>query len=312
MSNLSLVEKYRPSKLNNILEQKEVVTAITNIIKNKNMPHLLFYGSPGTGKTSIANILTKKLFKNDYEDRVLELNASDERGIQIVRGKIKHFAKLSINQNEDIKFKIIILDEADSLTNESQLALRYIIEHYSKFTRFIIICNYINKLINPIISRCALFRFKPIKKTTIYEIVKNISEKENIEIKSNQLSNIFFSNEGDLRQTINTIEKFKFFNQNFNSITNIMSINLVEEFLKKALNNNIHELVLIINSILNKGYSANELLINLIELILKYPNLSEKNKCNIIYNLSFIDYKLNNGGDDFIQLFYLANLIYNI
>ena len=136
MENISLVEKYRPNKIENIIEQKNIINALKKTIVNQNIPHLLFYGSSGVGKTSVALALVKNLFnKYNYKDRLLELNASDERGIQIVREKIKNFAKLSVNNDKSAKFKVIILDEADSMTLETQLALRYIIEQYSQLSK---------------------------------------------------------------------------------------------------------------------------------------------------------------------------------
>ena len=312
MNNLSLVEKYRPSKIENILEQHTIVNALKKTIKNKNIPHLLFYGSSGVGKTSIALALVKNLFNNEnYSDRILELNASDERGIQIVREKIKNFAKFSINDDGCAKFKVIILDEADSMTLETQLALRYIIEQYSKFTRFIIICNYINKIIEPIRSRCALYRFKPIKKKGILTILKKISTKENIKISNTELLAIYKSTDGDLRYTINLLERFKFVNNKMLCLPNIIDNKIIIDFFEYSLNNDKINVLKIIKIILNNANSATEILINILDIIL-YSQLEETQKCKILYEISSIDNYLNNGCDDFIQLIYLSQIIYNI
>jgi len=313
MNNLSLVEKYRPSKIENILEQNTIVNALKKTIKNKNIPHLLFYGSSGVGKTSIALALVKSLFdKENYDDRILELNASDERGIQIVREKIKNFAKFSINNDNSAKFKVIILDEADSMTLETQLALRYIIEQYSKFTRFIIICNYINKIIEPIKSRCALYRFKPIKKKGILTILEKISNNENIKISSSELLTIYNSTDGDLRYTINLLERFRFINNKILCLPNIIDINIINKFFERSIKNDKNKILKIIKYILNNGNSATEILINILDIILYSSQLEEIQKCNILYEISFIDKNLNNGCDDFIQLVYLSQIIYNI
>ena len=177
MKYVSWVEKNRPSKLNEICYQEEVKEGLRNFIHNKNIPHLLFFGPSGSGKTSTIIALAKEIFGSHYRDRIKELNASDERGINVVREKIKNYAQESINSTQTKKlnlppWKIIILDEADNMTSESQYALRRIMEEYSKYTRFCIICNYHHKIIDPIVSRCSMFRFKPIPKKEIKKAVK--------------------------------------------------------------------------------------------------------------------------------------------
>ena len=291
MNNLSLVEKYRPYKLKNIKDQESILNAIKKTIINKDIPHLLFYCQPGVGKTTTAITLIKYLFsKQNYKDRVLELNASDERGRQIVREKIKNFAKFSINNDKtSANFKVIILDEADALTIESQLALRYIIEEYANITRFIIICNYINKIIEPLLSRCAIFRFKPIQK-------KNIK-------------NIYNITNGDLRTGINLLEKFKFKDTleiNDNTIKNkiIKYINLSINFNKCTINKYIKEL-------LNSGINCHEIIINIINYI-EEINMSDEKKCKLLIELSNLDTNLNNGSEDYIILIYLSIFIFNI
>ena len=155
------VEKYRPESLDQITTQYNIIQSLKNGIKTKNIPHLIFYGGPGCGKTSTILALAKELFgKKNYLNRIIELNASDERGINVVREKIKMYAKQAINYKDDMPpWKIIILDEADTMTSDSQFALRRIIEENSKITRFCFICNYHNKIIDPIISRCSIFFF---------------------------------------------------------------------------------------------------------------------------------------------------------
>ena len=158
----------RPSKIDEISHQTEVVSALNQSVKSGQVPHLLMYGPPGTGKTSTILAMARELFgKEFYKKRILELNASDERGIQVVREKIKKFAQRKISKNPDLNcppIQIIILDEADSMTVDAQAALRRIIEAYSTNTRFCIICNYISKIIDPLASRCVKFRFSPIGK----------------------------------------------------------------------------------------------------------------------------------------------------
>ena len=310
MNNLSLVEKYRPNKIENILGQNNIVKALQKTIIKKNIPHLLFYGPSGVGKTSLALALVKTLYnKDNYQARVLELNASDERGIQIVREKIKNFAKMSINNDKYAKFKVIILDEADSMTLETQLALRYIIEQYSKFTRFIIICNYINKIIEPIISRCALYRFKPIKKNNILYLLTKISNDENINLSKKNLNNIFEETDGDLRYTINLLERYKL---NHNSYVNNVNLNkIIKNYIKKLLKKDKTNILFELNNLLNKGISANEIIIEFLNTLMIDNDISEDKKIDIFIKISDIDSKLKNGCEDYIQIIYLSQLVIN-
>jgi replication factor C subunit 2/4 len=181
------VEKYRPNNLDEIKSQNHIINTLKYAVQTKNIPHLIFFGPAGVGKTSTILALGKELFGVHYSDRIIELNASDERGINIIRDKIKIYAKQSINDIPGIPpWKLIILDEADTMTQDSQFALRRIIEQYSKITRFCIICNYHTKIIEPILSRCSLFRFKPVHFDKILEKLKIISNEENIS-NSNEL-----------------------------------------------------------------------------------------------------------------------------
>ena len=155
-------EKYRPNYFSNLVGQDEIVKRIQALTNSLNIPHLLFAGPPGTGKSTLALIIVKELYGNNWRENYLELNASDERGIQIVREKVKNFARTKSLGN--VPFKIIFLDEADALTPEAQQALRRTMENYSSTCRFVLSCNYSSKIIDPIQSRCALFRFKLLEK----------------------------------------------------------------------------------------------------------------------------------------------------
>jgi len=198
------IEKYRPKILNDIVGQDEIVERLKAYVKTKNVPHLMFAGPAGTGKTTSALALSKELFGESWKNNFHELNASDERGIGIVRGKIKDFARTApIGKTA---FKIIFLDEADSLTADAQSALRRTIEKYSHICRFVLSVNYSSKIIEPIQSRCTIFRFNPIRNDDIKKYICKISEKEKIEVTPDGLDTLIFIARGDLRKAINILQ----------------------------------------------------------------------------------------------------------
>src|SRR6476661_9292717 len=210
LSNLMWVEKYRPKKLDDIINQKEIINSLKNLTKKpEEMPHLIFAGPAGVGKTTMGLCLARELLGENWKEDTLELNASDERGIKMVRERVKEFAgviKLDLGNKKDRLFRLIILDEADEMTSEAQTALRRIIEDSSKTTRFIIICNYLSQIIEPIQSRCVVFRFKRIEKEIIENYLKSLCKKEEIKYDDKAISQIFDSTNGDLRHSINVLQ----------------------------------------------------------------------------------------------------------
>ena len=189
-------EKYRPKTVGEVSHQTEVVDSLRKAIEKKNLPHLIFYGPPGTGKTSTILAAARDLYGADYRSRVMELNASDERGIAVVRNKIKAFAQLAVGSKSETgpnappPYKLIVLDEADSMTTDAQSALRRTMETYSKVTRFCLICNYISRLIPPIASRCAKFRFKALPQAAMIERLTTISTAEGVTIAPDALGEV--------------------------------------------------------------------------------------------------------------------------
>lgn len=198
------VEKYRPQHLDEIVGQTEIVERLKTYVENRSIPHMMFGGPAGTGKTTSAIALARDLFGDDWKGKFLELNASDERGIGVVRGKIKEFARVGTTRPGE--FKIVFLDEADALTHDAQSALRRTMEKYSLTTRFILSCNYSSKIIDPIQSRCAVFRFRPLTTDQIRGYIRNIAKKEGVQITAEGLEALLFIARGDLRKTVNTLQ----------------------------------------------------------------------------------------------------------
>src|SRR6478752_2125339 len=210
LSNLMWVEKYRPKKLDDIVNQKEIIDSLKNLAKKpKEMPHLLFAGPAGVGKTTTGLCLARELLGENWKEDTLELNASDERGIKMVRERVKEFAgviKLDLGNKNDKLFRLIVLDEADEMTPEAQTALRRIIEDSSKTTRFVIICNYLSQIIDPIQSRCVIFRFTRLAEKHVVDHMKMICKKEGINFEEKALSKIYEITSGDLRLSINILQ----------------------------------------------------------------------------------------------------------
>lgn len=191
-------------RLDDVVGQTETIERLKSYVKSRNLPHLLFSGPPGVGKTATAVSIAKELFADSWRENFTELNASDERGIDVVRTKIKNFAKTSPIGGAD--FKIIFLDEADALTSDAQAALRRTMERYTNNCRFILSCNYSSKIIEPIQSRCAVYRFRPLSDDAVAERVLFVASNEGIEVSTDGMDAIKYIAQGDMRKAINALQ----------------------------------------------------------------------------------------------------------
>lgn len=323
------IEKYRPKYLNDVISQEESINILNNTLKTGELPHLLIHGGPGTGKTSSILALCNQLYgPRRVNERVIELNASDERGINIVRGKIISFAKVAIGTiDKDYlcpPYKIIILDEADAMTKEAQAALRKVMEENSDITRFCFICNYINQIIEPINSRCVKIRFKPISIESIINKLKWIASNENISINIDGLTSIAEIANGDLRKSILMLQNIKYIkkeklsnnckieinDKDIYKMTKYISKDELNYYIKNIKNNNkINNIIKITKDIINKGYVFNSLILKLIDYLINDESIDDKIKAKILFDMSFIEKNINDGADEYIQLLKLLNNI---
>lgn len=303
------VEKYRPNKLADLVQQEDIVKLLEQTIAGGDLPHLLFHGGPGTGKTTTILALARKLYGDKYSKYVLELNASDERGINVVRQKIKTFSSLSVDSTCNVPYKLIILDEADAMTNESQYALRRIIEEYAHVTRFCLLCNYLHSIIEPIQSRCAKFRFRNISNESMRLIVNRILQNEMIPIENYEdaaIDRMITLANGDLRHVINNLQKII---QVYNKVT----MSIVEHNMDFVTSEDLEDIYDILksgntgdifnwkNKIFYKGFAGNIVLRDLTQFILNKP-LKDIYKIRIAEVCSISDDSLNNGSDQELQI----------
>ena len=298
-------EKYRPKDFSELKGQKEIVKRVEGFVRQKNMPHLLFAGPAGTGKTSLSLIIAKRLFKEQWHQNFLELNASDERGIDIIRVKVKDFARTKAIG--DVPFKIIYLDESDALTREAQQALRRTMENYTQTCRFILAANYSSKIIEPIQSRCAIFRFKPLDKKEIAGIVEHIAKEEKLKISDKAKDALVEIADGDCRRVENILQSCAAADRNIDdgmiySIASMAHPKEIDEVLKLALGNKfIDARKKLLDVMLNYGLSGIDVIKQMQKEILNLE-FDNRKKMELIEKCGETEFRLTEGSDEFLQL----------
>lgn len=348
------IEKYRPKNINEISQNHKLIDLFNNCIINKNIPHFLFYGSPGTGKTSAILTIGRAIFKEQYSNRIIEFNASDDRGINSVREKITHEAKkyvasmISQDGTEIPSYKIIILDEADSMTDEAQDALRVIIEQYSTVTRFCFICNYISKITDAIKSRCSLIYFKKLDNECMIKKLSDISIVENVKLEDHIIGKIIFLANGDMRKAIMILQNVKYLHdfkkflkksiskmsiaelkivnnirlddydeqitdKDIYKIASYLDITQIDNIIDDTINcKNIYELTKKTKDIIALGYPIDNILFQLNNNILHSDKFTDEDKASIIYNSGNIFLKIKECANEYIQLLSYLSYIYKI
>jgi len=299
------IEKYRPSRLADIVGQDEIVERLSSYVKSGNLPHLLFTGNAGVGKTTAAVTLAKEFFKDSWQMNFRELNASDERGIDVVRNQIKQFART--NPLGEASFKILFLDEADALTTDAQAALRRTMESYAQTCRFILSCNYSSKIIDPIQSRCAIYRFKPLSPDAVKEEVRRIAGREGLTITDGAMDAIVYIAQGDMRKAINAVQGGAIISPTIDekmvySITSTARPDEIDDLIGLSLKGDFDAAESLLAQLLHvRGIAPNELINQCYRALIK-KDLDRGLKVQLIDHLGEADFRLSEGASSDIQM----------
>lgn len=310
------IEKYRPARLEEIVGQDEIVRRLQAYVRSGNMPHLLFTGSAGVGKTTAAVALAKEFYGDAWQTNFRELNASDERGIDVVRTQIKQFARIS--PLEGAGFKILFLDEADALTPDAQAALRRTMENFSHTCRFILSCNYSSKIIDPIQSRCAIFRFSPLDRSAIEKEMQRIAEREGLKIRPDGMEAIVYVAQGDMRRAINALQGASMLAKEIDSraifaVTSTARPEEIEALLDLAEKGDFEGAERHLEGLMmERGIAPNEILNQCYRALVRRA-MPPALKVEFIGHLGEADFRLSEGANPDIQMKALiANLILSV
>jgi replication factor C small subunit len=298
-------ERYRPTNFKDVIGQDEIVKRIEGFVTSKNLPHLLFAGPAGVGKSSLALLVVKKMYGNNWRENYLELNASDERGIDVIRQKVKNFART--RSLGDVSFKIIFLDEADALTKEAQQALRRTMENYSGTCRFVLSCNYSSKIIDPIQSRCAIFRFSLLNEKDIEKIVKNVAKNESLNVDESAINALYEISGGDCRRLINLLQASSSVGKKIDAeliykIVSVVKPKDIRKILELSIEGKfVDARELLLNVMLKQSVSGLDIIKEMSREIWKL-DIKDEEKVKLIEKCGEIEFRLTEGSDEFVQL----------
>jgi replication factor C small subunit len=299
------VEKYRPNSFSEIKGQQKIVERIKSFVAQRNIPHLLFSGPAGVGKTTLSLVIAKELYGENYRESFLELNASDERGIDVIRTKVKDFARTKAL--DSVPFKIIYLDECDALTKEAQQALRRTMENYTATTRFILSCNYASKIIDPIQSRCTVFKFQPLSREDVEEMITQVAGEEELSIDSDARDAIYEVTQGDGRRTKNLLQSCAAIGKTITteivySLSSVAKPEEIKKILELCLDKKFLDArKLLLDTMLKSGLSGSDI-IKQIQREIWNLDIEEKHKIKLIDKCGDIEFRMTEGSDEYLQL----------
>ncbi|KAA3672202.1 replication factor C subunit 2/4 [Paragonimus westermani] len=326
-SHIPWVEKYRPKTIDDVAHQTEVVSVMRKCVEGADLPNLLFYGPPGTGKTSLIMAVARQIFGSLYSERVLELNASDERGIDVIRQKVKTFAHLAVAARSSgvsgtgsiPPYKLIILDEADSMTAPAQAALRRTMETETRTTRFCLTCNYVTRIIDPITSRCAKFRFRPLDNEVARGRLRHICDAEGLKVSDEVLDHVLQLSHGDLRRGITMLQSVcQLWNpsaqvngahiskEQLDDVAAVIPTGMITGLVEAAQSGRFDDVQAQIKAILLEGHSAHQAIYQLHSLTIESDSLTDKRKAPLLETFALADSRLMDGADEYLQLLYVG------